>query len=162
MFLRRRLSTWRGRLFKHGKMRINDHSPFAWWNPYGKKVSDWKSGGRPDTNGEEMKSFWGYFPPNQAAEFGDTEFDLMTLGCSKQPVFENCNAVYDLESVKRELFQGGLHWIRICRYVVPRSVAVIGCLAWLPSSFTGELVSFNCLFSELIFVINSTNGRRKI
>ena len=55
-----------------------------------------------------MKSFFEDIS-HQAPEFGDTEFDLMTLGCSKQPVFENCNAVYDLESVKSELFQGGLH-----------------------------------------------------
>ena len=53
MFSRRRLPTCCGRLFRHSKMRINDLSPFAWWNPYGKKVSDWKSG---DTHRKGMKS----------------------------------------------------------------------------------------------------------
>ena len=59
MFSRRRLPTCCGRLFKHRKMRINDLSPFAWWNPYGKKVSDWKSG---DTHSRRWKVLWDIYP----------------------------------------------------------------------------------------------------
>ena len=95
MFLRRRLSTWRGRLFKHGKMRINDHSPFAWWNPYGKKVWDWKSGGR-----TQMEKKWKVLE-DIFSHCWVPWYWIWSDDTWMQLVFENCNAVYHLQHEKK-------------------------------------------------------------
>ena len=153
MFLRRRLSTWRGRLFKEGKMRINDHSPFGWWSPYGKKVSDWKSG-----RGTQMEKKWKVLgdishrvPWWYWIWFDDTWMQLLS--------FENCSLWSWVESVRVKRGEGGEMVLSrdLCVCRLQRSVTVIGWLAWLPSSFTSQLVSFHCLFSMCSFSLTINN-----